>query len=75
MWMFVTSSVDGSVQCLEHQRIGASQPGAEFCVIEPLGQFAQPIEIEAAVSYSEPNPRRVNGVDLLLDMILDGHEE
>src|SRR5437763_13086028 len=71
----VTRSMDGAVQSLEHERIRPCQPGTEFYGIQPLRQFAKPIQVEAAVRNSEAYPGGVNRIDFLLDMILDWHEE
>ena len=51
------------------------QPRAEFFCRQTVGQFGQPVEVEAFFRDADAELLRVNGIDLLLDMVFHRHEK
>ena len=75
MKLLLPRAADGFFNGAKQQRIRPVQPGTKASVVQAIGQFAKAIEVKAGVGDAQADPRGVNGVDLLLDVICHGHEE
>ena len=53
----------------------AVQPRAEFFCRQPLWQFGEPVEVETFFRDANAELLRVNGIDLLLDMVFHRHQK